>query len=58
MPDDLPDIDIESFDEVLFTSPSGVRNFLKRYGRLPKKVKAHFIGRVTQNEALRCHITG
>jgi uroporphyrinogen III methyltransferase/synthase len=58
MPTDLPDIDIESFDEVMFTSPSGVRNFLKRYGRLPKKVKARFIGKVTQNEALQCHITG
>ena len=58
MPADLPDIDVTSFDEVMFTSPSGVRNFLKRYGHLPKKVKARFIGKVTQNEALRCHLAG
>lgn len=52
MPDDLPDLDLCSFDEIIFTSPSGVRNFIKRYG-IPKKIKKRYIGDVTKREAKR-----
>jgi len=53
---DLPDLDLTSFDEVMFTSPSTVRNFRKRYVRLPKHVKARCIGDVTLREAKRCRL--
>ncbi|MBU4342417.1 MAG: uroporphyrinogen-III C-methyltransferase [Candidatus Omnitrophica bacterium] len=53
---DLPDLDLTSFDEVMFTSPSTVRNFRKRYGRLPEHVKAKCIGDVTLREAKRCRL--
>lgn len=51
MPEDLPDIDFRFFDEVKFTSPSGVRNFVKRYGTLPRTVEVGCIGHVTRREA-------
>lgn len=53
MPKDLPDLDLNFFDEIMFSSPSGVRNFVKRYGKPPKKVKSTFIGEVTKKEAKR-----
>ncbi|MFH1779095.1 MAG: uroporphyrinogen-III C-methyltransferase [Candidatus Omnitrophota bacterium] len=58
MPDNLPDLDLRFFDEVMFTSPSGVRNFVKRYGTLPKSVKVRCIGDVTFKEARRWHLLG
>lgn len=58
MPQDLPDLELEGFDEVVFSSPSGVRNFVKRYGNLPKKVKVSCIGEVTRNEAKKWHLRG
>lgn len=51
MPKTLPDLGLGSFDEIMFTSPSGVRNFVKRYGKLPPKIKVSCIGEVTKNEA-------
>lgn len=51
MPEYLPDFDISSFNEIMFTSPSGVRNFVKRYGRPPKKVQIKCIGGVTRAQA-------
>ena len=53
MPQDLPDLDLDNFDEIIFTSPSGVRNFIKRYKKLPKQVKVSCIGEVTKKEAKR-----
>ena len=53
MPDNLPDLDLNDFDEIMFTSPSGVRNFVKRYKRPPKRVKVSCIGKVTEEEARR-----
>jgi uroporphyrinogen-III synthase len=53
MPKDLPDLNLKYFDEILFTSPSGVRNFIKRYRRLPHKVKIRWIGKVTKAEIIR-----
>ncbi|NOZ64066.1 MAG: uroporphyrinogen-III C-methyltransferase [Caldiserica bacterium] len=51
MPDNLPDLDFEFFDEIIFTSPSTVRNFIKRYGKPAKKIKIRTIGPVTRREA-------
>lgn len=53
VPKDLPDLDLNYFDEVMFTSPSTVRNFKKRYGRVPEGVKISCIGEVTSREAKR-----
>ncbi|NQT94860.1 MAG: uroporphyrinogen-III C-methyltransferase [Candidatus Omnitrophica bacterium] len=52
----LPDIDMDRFDEIMFTSPSTVRSFKKRYKRLPKNVKVSCIGDVTLKEAKRCKL--
>lgn len=56
IPQDLPDIDFEFFDEIMFTSPSGVRNFVKRYGIPPKNLEISCIGDVTLNEAKRWNL--
>lgn len=52
-PEDLPDIDPNFFDEIMFTSPSTVRNFKKRYGYIPGKIKIRWIGEVTRKELKR-----
>lgn len=54
MAEDLPDLDLSFFDEIIFTSPSTVRNFKRRYKRLPDKIKVKCIGGVTLKEAKRC----
>lgn len=56
MQDDLPDLDFELFDEIIFTSPSVVRNFVKKYGRPPKGIKINCIGDVTLNEAKKWNL--
>ncbi|MCM8823584.1 MAG: uroporphyrinogen-III C-methyltransferase [Candidatus Omnitrophica bacterium] len=56
MPKDLPDLSLDSFDEIMFTSPSGVRNFVKRYGKIPSGIKISCIGEVTLNEAKRWNL--
>lgn len=53
---DLPDLDLNNFDEIMFTSPSTVRNFKKRYGSLPKDIRVECIGDVTLKEAKRCQL--
>lgn len=58
MPDNLPDLDLKLFDEIFFTSPSTVRNFKKRYGRVPRNIKVRCIGDVTKKEAKRCKLLG
>lgn len=58
MPDDLPDLDWRNFNEIIFTSPSTVKNFKKRYKRVPKKVKIRYIGDVTLREIKRCRLRG
>ena len=58
MPTDLPDLDLSRFDEIMFTSPSTVRNFTKRYKRVPKGVKISWIGNVTLKEVRRCRLLG
>jgi len=49
-PSNLPDLDLNFFDEIFFTSPSTVRNFVERYGKPPKKVKIRTIGAITKKE--------
>lgn len=56
MPSDLPDIELGSFDEIYFTSPSTVRNFKRRYKKIPASVKIRCIGDVTLKEAKRCQL--
>ncbi len=56
MPKDLPDLDLNDFDKIMFTSPSGVRNFKRRYKKVPKNVKVRCIGDVTLREAKRCRL--
>lgn len=51
MPHNLPNIDFSLFDEILFTSPSTVRNFLQRYKAVPRDVIIRCIGEVTLKEA-------
>lgn len=51
MPKNLPDLELHSFDEIVFCSPSGVRNFAKRFGAIPEGIKVSCIGDVTKKEA-------
>ena len=56
VPKDLPDLDLGFFNEIMFTSPSTVRNLKRRYGRLPKGIKVSCIGDVTLEEAKKCKL--
>lgn len=56
MPEDLPDLDLNNFDRIMFTSPSTARNFKDRYRGLPKDVEVECIGDVTLREAKRCRL--
>lgn len=58
MPANLPDLELDFFDEIMFTSPSTVRNFKKRYKRAPEKIRISCIGDVTLKEAKRCRLLG
>lgn len=53
MPEDLPGLDLSFFDEIVFTSPSTVRNFKKRYKEIPKNIRIRWIGEVTKQEIKR-----
>lgn len=50
MPDNLPDLDFDFFDEIIFSSPSTVRNLIKRYGKPPERIRIRAIGPVTGKE--------
>ncbi|MFN4245236.1 MAG: uroporphyrinogen-III C-methyltransferase, partial [Brevinematia bacterium] len=56
MPEYLPDIDFSLIDEIIFTSPSTVRNFIKRYNSIPANVEIKCIGPKTEME-LRKYIS-
>lgn len=58
MPDNLPELDLKSFDEIVFSSPSTVRNFKKRYKAVPENVRISCIGETTLKEARRCRLLG
>ncbi|MCM8767974.1 MAG: uroporphyrinogen-III C-methyltransferase [Candidatus Omnitrophica bacterium] len=53
MPENLPDLDFDFFNEIIFSSPSTVRNFIKRYGKPPKRIKVKAIGQVTKKELMK-----
>jgi uroporphyrinogen-III synthase len=46
-------IDLREIDEIIFSSPSTVRNFISEYGLPPAKVRVRFRGKVTENEFSR-----
>ncbi|MFN3966088.1 MAG: glutamate-5-semialdehyde dehydrogenase [Endomicrobiia bacterium] len=48
IPENLPEIDFSFFDEIIFSSPSCVKNFVKKYGVPPEKLKLKSIGKVTE----------
>lgn len=50
IPEDLPDIDFSLIDEIIFTSPSTVRNFVRRYGKIPDGINIRWIGPKTEAE--------
>lgn len=53
---DLPNLDLEAFDEIIFCSPSGARSFLRRYGLPASKINIKCIGGVTKAEAKKLHL--
>lgn len=57
IPDDLPDLDLGLFDEIVFTSPSTVKNFKKKYKRIPGHTRIRCIGKVTAKEVERCRLS-
>ncbi|MCF7916942.1 MAG: uroporphyrinogen-III synthase, partial [Candidatus Omnitrophica bacterium] len=52
---ELPPINWDNFDQIFFTSPSGVRSFKRRYRKVPKGIKINCIGKVTEKEAKNWH---
>ena len=48
LPKNIKKIDYESFDKVIFSSPSGVNNFIDIYGELPRKPELITKGKETQ----------
>ncbi len=57
MPKRLPDLDLKFFDRIIFSSPSTVRNFIKRYGEVPEGIEIDTIGPVTEKECKKWNIT-
>jgi uroporphyrinogen III methyltransferase/synthase len=53
MPEYLPDIDLNEFNEIMFTSPSTIRNFVNKYNHVPPELDISYIGEVTLKEARR-----
>lgn len=53
MPKDLPELNFNFFDEIIFTSPSTVRNFMRRYKGIPSSLKVKWIGEVTKEAVER-----
>lgn len=49
----LPDLDLQFFNEIMFTSPSTVKSFKARYKKIPAGVKVRCIGKVTRKQAVK-----
>lgn len=47
-PSKLKKLNFSEIDEIIFTSPSTVKNFIARYKDMPKKIKLKCIGEVTR----------
>jgi uroporphyrinogen III methyltransferase/synthase len=45
------DVDLEHIDEILFTSGSTARAFVKKFGQVPAHIKAYCLGKPTQASA-------
>lgn len=50
-------VDFDFIDELLFTSGSTVRAFLKRYGSVPEGIKVYCLGQPTLDVAKQCDIS-
>ena len=53
---DPGEIDFDYIDQILFTSGSTVRAFIKRFGKVPKHIKSYCLGQPTLNEAKKHNI--
>lgn len=53
---DPGEIDFDYIDQILFTSGSTVRAFIKRFGNVPKHIKSYCLGPPTLNEAKKHNI--
>jgi uroporphyrinogen III methyltransferase/synthase len=51
-----PDVDLDHIDQILFTSGSTVRAFVKRFGSPPPHIKVYCLGPPTQTEAKKHNI--
>jgi len=51
-----PDIDFDYIDQILFTSGSTIRAFIKRFGSVPPHIKAYCLGPPTLAEAKKHNI--
>jgi len=49
-------IDFDYIDQILFTSGSTVRAFIKHFGQVPKNIKSYCLGQPTLNEARKHNI--
>ncbi len=49
-------IDFDYIDQILFTSGSTVRAFIKRFGQVPENIKSYCLGKPTLNEAKKHNI--
>ncbi|MEW6009560.1 MAG: uroporphyrinogen-III C-methyltransferase [Candidatus Omnitrophota bacterium] len=58
IPDYIPGVNFNEFNRIMFTSPSTVRNFIKRYKNVPPQTRITCIGAVTSREAKRCGLLG
>lgn len=50
----LPRLDLSLFDEIIFSSPSTIKNFISHYGKPPKNIRIKAIGPTTHKEG-RAH---
>ena len=53
---DTEEVDFDYIDQILFTSGSTVRAFIKRFGKVPANVKSYCLGQPTLNEAIKHNI--
>jgi len=49
-PSKLRKVDISKINEIIFTSPSTIKNFIAKYKDIPKGIKIRCIGDVTRAE--------
>ena len=47
-PDEIRKVELEKFDKIIFTSPSGIKNFLSIYNKIPENIEVITRGKETQ----------